>query len=322
MIRFDPAPWSIGPHRQTLLGYWYRYPLVWPHPVHDFVVEVEAEPDVRLLVRASWQERKEQKPTLVVVHGLGGTSEGSYGLALGRLAFARGWNVARMNMRSAGLGFAHCQRLYNAGLDGDLVAVLNAVARTTPRLAVVGFSLGGNLAALALGRSHAQLPAGLFAGAAVSPPLDLSACADAIDAPRNRLYSENYVMQLRASYRSRQRLRPDLFEPGRELGLRTIREFDDRVTAPYGGYAGAAEYYARSSAGPHMTAVEVPTLLLVAADDPMIPLDSVARWPRSAQVTLEITPTGGHVGFFARAEAPGRFWAADRVMEHLTAAAG
>jgi hypothetical protein len=322
LIPFDPAPWSVGPHRQTLFGYWSRYALRWPHPVEDRVVAVETEPDVRLLVRASWQEQRERKPTLVIVHGLGGSSEGSYGLSLGGLAFARGWNVARMNMRSAGLGFALCKRLYNAGLDGDLVAVLNAVARLTPRLAVAGFSLGGNLTALALGRSRAHLPPGLFAAAAVSAPLDLSACADALDSARNRLYCTNYLVQLRRTYRRRQRLRPDLFEAGRERSPRTIREFDDRVTAPHGGYSGAADYYARSSAGPYLAEIEVPTLLLVAADDPMIPVGSAERWPRVARVTLEVTPTGGHVGYFARSQAPGRFWAADRVIAHLAAEAG
>lgn len=318
---FRPPPWSIGGHRQTLLGYWSRHRLGWPHPAEDLIID--AEPEVRLLVRATWRAERTKQPTLVIVHGLGGSSEGSYALSLGALALGHGWNVARMNMRSAGDGEALCARSYNAGLDGDLVAVLRALAELTPRLAVAGFSLGANLTALALGRSAAQLPAGLFGAAAVSAPLDLSAGADALDAPRNRLYRANYLMQLRAGYRRRRMARPDLYEAGRERGTRTIREYDDRITAPYGGYQGAADYYARSSAGPWLAAVERPLLLLIAADDPMIPRESATRWalPPRGRVVREVTATGGHVGFFAPSRAPGRFWAADRVMGFLDALA-
>lgn len=316
---FRPPFWSVGGHRQTLFGYWSRYRLGWTHPTEQLIIEAEA--GVRLLVRATWQEEREKKPTLVVVHGLGGSSEGSYGLSIGALAFARGWNVARMNMRGAGDGEALCARTYNAGLDGDVVAVLRALAQITPRLALAGFSLGANIAALAMGRSAERLPPGLFAAAAVSAPLDLSACADALDSPRNRLYCGNYLIQLRDGYRRRQRARPDLYEAGRERGTRTIREYDDRITARYGGYEGAADYYARSSAGPWLTSIERPLLLLNADDDPMIPSESVRRWPlpEHGKVVREVTATGGHVGFFAPARAPGRFWAADRVMAFLAA---
>jgi predicted alpha/beta-fold hydrolase len=280
---------------------------------------VEAAPDVRLLVRANWHAARAQRPTLVIVHGLGGSSESSYGRSLARLAFAAGWNTARMNLRGAGSGRALCARSYNAGLDSDVVTVLRAVAELTPRVALCGFSLGANLVALALGRREGELPDGLLGAAAVSPPLDLSACADALDAPRNRLYREHYLLQLRADYRERQRQRPDLYQQDRERGTRTIREFDDRITAPYGGYADAADYYARSSAGPHLASVRRPLLLLSADDDPMIPLPSVSRWPLPAggAVLRQVTRSGGHVGFFARSRAPGRFWAADRVLEFL-----
>jgi predicted alpha/beta-fold hydrolase len=318
---FRPPYWSRGGHRQTLLGYWSRRGLGWPHPTEELIVD--AEPDVRLLVRASWQEPRERHPTLVIVHGLGGSSEGKHGLSLGASAFAGGWNVARMNMRGAGAGEALGGHTYNAGLDGDLVAVLLALARRTPRLAVAGFSLGANVTALALGRSTARLPAGLFAAAAVSPPLDLSACADALDAPRNRLYCGNYLRELREGYRRRQRVWPQMYEAGRERGVRTIRGYDDRITAYYGGYQGAADYYARSSAGPWLEKVERPLLLLAAADDPMIPAESVMRFPLPARgnVVRELLPTGGHVGFFAASRAPGRFWAADRVLAFLDALA-
>jgi hypothetical protein len=103
----------------------------------------------------------------------------------------------------------------------------------------------------------------------VSPPLDLAACADALDRPANFLYQSYFVRNLKAAYRRRQRLRPDLYQAGRERGLRTIREYDEVITAHYGGYASAEEYYATSSSGPRLGALTRPALVLAALDDPM-----------------------------------------------------
>jgi predicted alpha/beta-fold hydrolase len=280
---------------------------------------LEAEPGVRLLVRASWQPDPQTATTLVLVHGLGGSSEGSYSLSTGRLAFARGFNVARMNMRGAGAGGALGPLLYNAGLDRDLLTVVRWAAARSRRVALAGFSLGSNLCLLLAGRLRDELPPGLIALAAVSPPVDLAACAAALDAPGNRLYRLHYLAQLRATYRQRQRAHPALFAAGLEQGVSSIRAYDDRITAPYGGFSSADDYYSRSSAGPWLARIGLPTLVLAASDDPLIPAASVARWalPESGCVHLELSPTGGHVGFVARSRAPGWFWAADRSVAFL-----
>ena len=159
-------------------------------------------------------------------------------------------------------------------------------------------------------------PAG---GRGVSPPLDLAACAAAIDAPANRLYQAYFMRALRASYAQRQRLLPDLYAPGSERGLTTIRAYDEAITAPYNGFVDATDYYAQSSAGPHLASIRRPTLILAAEDDPMVPGPSVPRWPLppGGVVRREMTPTGGHVGFTGRTRAPGRYWAAERVMRCL-----
>jgi uncharacterized protein len=315
---FSPHPWLAGGHRQTIAGYWCRRRLRWDLPAEDLVVE--AGEGVRLLVRATWQPGlRAERPALVILHGLGGSDASPYVVSTGRLAVARGWHVMRMNMRGAGDGEALCPLLYNAGLDTDLLAVVEAVARTAPRVAVAGFSLGASQALLALGRRRAQLPAALRGVAAVSPPLDLGECADALGRPDNRLYQHYFVSMLREAYRRRVRRRPDMFEAGREGAARTVRDYDERVTAHYGGYADAADYYARSSAGPWLASVDRPALVLAAADDPMIPAESVSRWPLppSGLVRRELAPTGGHVGFVARTDAPGSFWAAQHLLAFL-----
>lgn len=312
---FAPHPWTRGGHRQTLLGFLLRRPLRWTPPVEERIVE--AGDDIRLLVRASWQPAdRRATPALLLVHGLGGSDRGAYVTATGLLAWERGWHVVRMNMRGAGDGEAVCPRLYNAGLDGDLLAVLEAVGREASRVVVVGFSLGGSVSLLALARQASRLPSELRGLAAVSAPLDLGACVRSLERPGNALYQRYFMRELCGAYRRLQRRRPDLYAPGRERGLRTVAQYDDAITAPYAGYESAADYYARCSAGPRLAAIAPRTLLLSAADDPMVPEEDNARWPLPASGSMlrETLPTGGHVGFVAPTAAPGRFWAAERVL--------
>jgi uncharacterized protein len=315
---FAPPRLARGGHVQTLLGYALRRRLRWPHPSEDVVAE--AGDGVRLLLRASWQPGPAgARPALILIHGLGGRDDGGYTVATGRLAFARGWHVVRMNMRGAGDGARLSRVLYNAGLDGDVVAAMGAVAQRAPRVAVVGFSLGANLALLAFGRSAARLPEGTLGVVGISPPLDLSACVEAVHRRINRPYERSYLRELCAAYRACHRARPDVYAAGREEGVSSIRDYDARVTAFYGGYRDVDDYYSLSSSGPWLRAIERPTLLVCAADDPMIPRETVERWPLPAQgrALREILTTGGHVGFVSRTGAPGMFWAGERAVEFL-----
>ena len=318
MTRFRPHPWTVGGHRQTLLGYWSRRLVRFDLPQQDLWVPVGDE--ARLLLRVTWQEGpRESHPLLVVVHGLGGSDRAAYALCTARLAFARGFHVARLNMRGAGESEGANSRLYNAGLDTDVVAVLEALAPSCPRLAIIGFSLGASVSLLALGRQRERLPGALRAVAAVCPPLDLAACAQALEGPGGAFYTWYFMGNLRNAYARQQRRHPHLYEAGREREALTVRAFDQRITAPYGGYRDADDYYARSSAGPWLASVDRPALILAAEDDPMVPSASVTRFalPASGLVEREILPTGGHVGFVARSAAPGHFWAADRALEWL-----
>lgn len=317
---FAPPWWTRGGHRQTLLGFWYRRRLRWRLPTEDLIADVGD--GVRLLLRASWQPGdRARRPAVLLVHGLGGWDLAAYGLATGTMAYAMGWHVLRMNMRGAGDSARVYAGLYNAGLDLDLVAAMVAVAAHTPYMGVIGFSLGANLALLALGRSGALVPPAVARAVAVSPPLDLAACVSRLESPTNRPYQAYFMRNLRNAYRYRQSLRPDLYEAGHELRPRTLREWDQMITAPHGGYVSGDEYYEKSSSGPYVAAIRHPTLLLAAEDDPLIPGESVAKWPLPASgvVVREMLPTGGHVGFVAPTDAPGRFWAAERAMAFLAA---
>lgn len=303
-----------GGHLQTLGGYLRRRLLTWTRPSEDRVVD--AGEGMKLLVRATWQPGpRKERPAVVLVHGLSGDDRSTHVVATAAYAWSRGWHVLRMNMRGAGDGALVCPRLYNAGLDTDLVAVLQDAAKEVASVAVAGFSLGANLALLAAGRRAAQFPPNLLGVAAVSPPVDLEACVTALGRRSNRIYERHMLGELCRAYHRIQAAAPDCYPAGREVGLKSVRAYDEAITAPHAGYSDAAAYYSASSAGPHLIHVHHPTLMVAAADDPMIPIMSIERWPRSRDVQLEVTPTGGHVGFAGRAKCPGRFWAGLRVME-------
>ena len=318
LTSFAPPWFARGGHVQTMLGYFHRRHLTWTLPTEDLIVE--SEPGVRILSRATWQPGdRSLAPALILLHGMGGRDESSYMLSMGQHAYAAGYHVIRMNMRGAGASFEICPRLYNAGLEVDLVAVARRVAASTSRVALFGASLGANHVLLAVSRSKAALPVEVKAAVAVSPPVDLLRCSDALHSRGNRVYVSRFVADLKASYVRIQERNPEIYAAGRESGVRTVREFDERITAPYAGFSSAEDYYTRSSSGPWLKAIERPTLIISADDDPMIPGDSVRGFalPASGVVTREILHTGGHVGFSARTAAPGRFWAAERAMAFL-----
>jgi predicted alpha/beta-fold hydrolase len=311
---FRPFPLLPGGHLQTLGGVVFRARLPWRLPTEE--VLVNGDDGARLLVRASWQNDRE-RPALLLVHGLEGSDSSGYMLSAGRLAFESGWHVIRMNMRGCGASLELCPRLYHAGLTADLLAVARWLATRVSRFSLFGFSLGGNLALLTAARERETLPDELASVVAVSPPLDMSVCARALERPSSLPYQIRFMLSLRASYRARQRLSPELYQSGRERGLRTLREFDSEITAFYSGYDDAEHYYGSVSPGPLLTGIDRPTLVLASADDPLIPVSSVTRWASAGSVRIEVTTSGGHVGFVGRSRAPRGFWAAERALAFL-----
>jgi predicted alpha/beta-fold hydrolase len=316
MTPFQPFPGLAGGHRQTLAGHLARIRLRWRRPTEDIIVD--APDDIRLLVRASWQNGpRRERPVLLLIHGLEGNDQSAYMLSAGELAYRSGYHVIRMNMRGCGDALRICPQLYNAGVSTDLLAVIERFSPETRSVAVCGFSLGANLTLLTMARHREAIPENVTSIVAVSPPLDLSAAADSIGSPRNHIYQTYFLNKLKRSYRFRQDLLPDCYAPGLEQNRWSIREYDDVIIAPYGGYQGADDYYARASAGPHLTLLDRSTLILAAQDDPMIPAESISRWALSPTVRLEMPFTGGHVGFVGKTAAPGKFWAAERALDFI-----
>jgi predicted alpha/beta-fold hydrolase len=219
-----------------------------------------------------------------------------------------GVRVVRMNLRNAGEGFGLAQGIYHAGKTVDVRAVAEWLAAHAPGspIALIGFSLGGNLV-LKLAAEASEVPLkGLDCVLAANSPLDLSACCRNMQKRSRRLYDRNFVKLLRSEVRRLHAKFPDM-GPANLQGVDTLYDFDDRYTAPRHGFTGAEDYYARSSAGPMLSQIEVPGLVVHAEDDPFIPVESYRRLAFPPNLALELIPSGGHLGYISRAP-----WGGDR----------
>ena len=286
---------------------------------------VEVEPGIKIRCWCYWQSEAErgQALTLIVVHGLEGSSDSQYMLGVGRNGLAAGMNVVLMNQRNCG-GMDDCApTLYNSGLSGDVAAVVRSVLENdrVSRFALIGFSMGGNLVLKLAGEWGSDAPPQLRAVAAVCPAIDLAASADALHEPRNRLYEYYFLIQLFRRIRTKARLFPGKFDLSRLRGVSSLRMFDDRITAYYCGFTGADDYYARAAAANVMDRIAVPTLIIHAANDPFIRIrpETLQRIAANPNITYLETDDGGHCAFIGERNGDswdGR-WAEREVVEFV-----
>jgi hypothetical protein len=178
---------------------------------------------------------------------------------------------------------------------------------------VLGFSLGGQLVLRALGEWGDSAPSQLSSCIAISPPVSLAEAAAFSERPSARAYSQYILNRLKERYQRAKSLMGPRFTSNRVHGVKTIREFDGEVIAPYFGFRDAQDYYARSSADPVLEKIAVPTLIIQAGDDPLVPSGPVARLidRKLSNVRVVIPPRGGHIAFFQPnpARDASRFWA-------------
>lgn len=238
----------------------------------------------------------------ILSHGLEGSAEAIYMRGMAGTLHRAGWDVLGWNYRSCGGIENRLMRSYHSGESGDLRSVIAHAAQWYEKIALIGFSLGGNISLKCVGESAAH-PA-VMAVAAVSSPVDLASCARLLDEdPLNRLYLQRFLKTLKVKTLAKAGRFPVLREmlaghDGVEA-VKTIRQFDERITAPVHGFAGAEDYWARASSLPHLHRITVPSLLLSARNDPLLGAPSFpeACAQSSASFHLEAPAHGGHVGF-------------------------
>jgi predicted alpha/beta-fold hydrolase len=298
------TPRFRGGHWQTLHA--WAAPREFPDLPPPQARFFDTAPETRVLAHCHWHDARTAHPTLILLHGLEGSSTVHYMRGMADKAWAAGWNVVRLNQRNCG-GTEHLSRgLYHSGLTHDPLFVFRELVErdNLPAIAFAGYSLGGNLALRLAGELGANAPAQLKAVCAVSPTMDLAVCVAALERRSNYPYQWNFIRNLKARMRRKAAAFPDDFSTEPLGRIWTIRQFDEAYTAPHHGFENATDYYHRASAMRVVADIRVPTLILTAANDPFVPPEPFgdAAVQGNPHITTVVTPEGGHCAFTERSE--------------------
>ncbi len=316
---FVPRRGLRNPHLQTIVGKFARRRVALPAPEERLFAVDEGQ----VLCHCHWQADR-RAPAVLIVHGLEGSSDSAYVVGTAEKAWRAGLSVVRMNVRNCGGTERLCPTLYHSGMSQDVGTVARAlIAEGVTRVALVGFSMGGNQVLKLAGEWGAATPPEIRATVAISPATDLAPSAAALHDGRNRIYEFYFLRGLKRRLRAKAALFPAIYDPARLHGVWTLRQFDNRITAPYCGFRDADDYYDRASASHVVDRIAMPTLIIHALDDPFIRMlpKTRARLLANPCITLIETRHGGHCAFIARAFAndDGR-WAEHRAITFIRAA--
>jgi len=310
-LPYRPPWWLRGANAQTiyaalvLRGARVRYRRErWDTPDGDFVL-------------ADWIDGPPDAPLLVLFHGLEGSSGSHYARALMAALRARRWRGVVPHFRGCGGQPNDLPRAYHSGDSREIDWMLRRLQPVAGAagLFAVGVSLGGNALLKWLGE-EGEAARGIVRGAAaVSAPVDLTAAGYALERGFNIVYARHFLGSLKRKTAAKIVRFPGCVDAGAAARARTLRQFDDAVTAPLHGFRDALDYWARSSAKPLLRAIHVPTLVINARDDPFLPGAHLpAQSEVSGAVALEFPPAGGHVGFVS-GRFPGRTaWLPQRLL--------
>jgi uncharacterized protein len=314
---FHPHPLLKNAHAMTIVGAFARrhFDLA---PPEERLFRVGA--DSQILGHCHWRpDKRRDAPVMIIVHGLEGSSDSNYAWGIAEKVMRLGFHAVRLNQRNCGGTERLTPTLYNSGMSGDYRAVLEELASGDgfEQIFFAGYSMGGNLVTKMAGELGDTAPKVLRGVCAVCPSIDPAACADALERRENLLYQRHFVSSLMARYAQKAKLFPQLYSPDGFGPVRTIREFDDKITAPCFGYKDAQEYYEAAGAKKVVRQIRVPMLMITAQDDPIVPYESFQRVnPAQNSAIRFVAPRyGGHCGFVSNQAGAERFWAEQRIVE-------
>jgi predicted alpha/beta-fold hydrolase len=314
---FDPHALLRNGHAMTIAAAYWPRRFTLPKAEERLFRVAE---DSQLLGHCHWQEAKRPNvPVIAIVHGLEGSSDSNYVLGIAQKAYHRGFHVVRLNQRNCGGTEKLTPTLYNSGMSGDYRAVLEDLAKTDgfTQIFFAGYSMGGNLVTKMAGEYGNAAPRALRGVCTVCAAIDLAASADALEKRENYFYQRWFVKGLMARYARKVKLFPKIYSQNGFGKIRTVREFDDAITAPCFGYRDAQEYYEAAGARKVVARVRVPTLMITAQDDPFVPYESflAALVEENPAIQFVAPKHGGHCAFISQHGGAERFWAEARIID-------
>lgn len=314
---FKPAWWAKNPHLQTLWASKVRrkppVPIRWERlelPDGDFLDLTWSD--------VIQNETKSPKPLVLLLHGLTGNINSRYARGMLQTVVKQGWRGVLMHFRGCSGTPNRLSRSYHSGETNDLQTVVSELFRREPHtpLFAVGYSLGGNV----LLKWLAEYPNNpLKAAVAVSIPFELQKTSYRLNKGFSRVYRFRMLQDLIKSHQEKFKTISPPFDFGNVRKMRTFREFDDAVTAPLHGFKSADDYYSKCSSRQFLSAIQTPTLIIHAKDDPFTTLDALPSIHEvSSKVTLELTERGGHVGFVSgKYPWKASYWLENRISHYL-----
>jgi predicted alpha/beta-fold hydrolase len=325
-MQFSPHPFLRNAHLMTIFA-----PSLYPSAdgklqrnAESYYIDVAADSKILAHLNSPVSLAK-GAPCLVLVHGLEGSSSSPYMVNLSTKAIEIGIAALRVNLRNCGGTMHLSPTLYNAGMSQDILTVVDYVRLTLgfESVFLVGYSLGGNIVLKAAGELAGNAPSKLSGVCAVSPSIDLNASIQSIETGFNRMYELKFLQSLRAKIRDKAKLFPHRYDVSKLQQVNGLRSFDEVFTAPDAGYEGALHYYREASSLKVIQQLRIPTLIIAAQDDPIVPFETFNAPQLQSQYIRLLSPAhGGHGGFIQDKieindllKSRDRQWAENRILE-------
>ncbi|WP_299872492.1 hydrolase [uncultured Cocleimonas sp.] len=310
---FKPAWWLHNPHLQTLWSTFFKQ-----RPELDLNSDRLELVDGDFIDISSTKDIQ-QKPIVLILHGLEGTLESHYAKPLIKLLDENGYGVCFMHFRGCSGEINRLKRSYHSGDSADLQTVIEHIKTKYQQIpfAIIGFSLGGNVLLKWLGEQKQN--ASTTTAVAVSVPFKLRDAADRLEKSFSRVYQKHLINSCQTKYKQKDaKFNLDLVKDIESV--KTFFEFDDKITAPLHGFKDADDYYTQSSSHQYLSAIEKPTLILHAEDDPFMWKSSPPTADEiSVNISFELSKSGGHVGFISgKYPWAANYWADERILKWLS----
>ncbi len=279
----------------------------------------------RVRLTCAWQSPG--VPTLVVLHGIGGSSASTYMQGLSHKAHREGWNAVLVNLYNTNLELPK-PKIFHSGSSREVGEVLQKLSMNhqVQEFFLAGVSMGGNILLKLMGEWGSDFPVDVRAAGLISPLVDLTTAWKVLERPSNFLFQHHFVKNFKKRIKRHRSSLSPFVDVQALLRIKTLRQFDQLFTAPLAGFRDAFDYFEQASALPYLKDIRIPTLLIHSDDDPLLPGEPFA-FPEvrsNSSLLISLTRQGGHVGFLERTRQRDidRFWAENRLIDFFRLAAG